>query len=68
MENWVVNRVQDSMIIPDVQESLFPLLQNFINYHRNGELTNPDDVAQKLLPFCLGELGQNGDRLDVRNL
>ena len=54
--------------IRDADESSFPLLQNFIDYHRNGELTNPDDVAQKLLPYCLGELGQNGDRLDVRNL
>ena len=68
MENWAVNRVQDSTIILDVYESSFSLLQNFIDYHRNGELTNPDDVAQKLLPYCLGELGQNGDRLDVRNL
>ena len=54
--------------IRNADKSSFPLLQNFIDYHKNGELTNPDDVAQKLLPFILGELGQNGDILDVRNL
>ena len=54
--------------IRDADESDFPLLPNFIDYYRNGELSNPDDVAEKLLPFCLGESGENGDRLDVRNL
>ena len=54
--------------IRNADKSSFPLLQNFIDYHKNGELTNPDDVAQKLLPFILGKLGQNGDILDVRNL
>tara|TARA_B100000282_G_scaffold220370_1_gene163638 strand:- start:290 stop:1054 length:765 start_codon:yes stop_codon:yes gene_type:complete len=54
--------------IRNADKSSFPLLQNFIDYHKNGELTNPDDVAQKLLPFIIGELGQNGDILDVRNL
>lgn len=54
--------------IRNADKSSFPLLQNFIDYHKNGELTNPDDVAQKLLPFIVGELGQNGDILDVRNL
>ncbi len=54
--------------IRQADESSFPLLQNFIEYHKNGELTNPDDVAQKLLPYVTGDLGQNGDILDVRNL
>lgn len=54
--------------IRQADESSFPLLQNFIDYHKNGELTNPDDVAQKLLPYLVGDLGQNGDILDVRNL
>ena len=54
--------------IRQADESSFPLLQNFIDYHKNGELTNPDDVAQKLLPYVTGDLGQNGDILDVRNL
>lgn len=54
--------------IRQADESSFPLLQNFIEYHKNGELTNPDDVAQKLLPYVIGDLGQNGDILDVRNL
>jgi len=46
----------------------FPSLESFIGYYENGDLTNPNDVAEKLLPFCLGEMGGNGDRLDVRNL
>ena len=54
--------------IRQADESSFPLLQNFIDYHNNGELTNPDDVAQKILPYVVGDLGQNGDILDVRNL
>lgn len=54
--------------IRQANESSFPLLQNFIDYHKNGELTHPDDVAQKLLPYILNELGRNGDILDVRNL
>ena len=54
--------------IRGADESSFPLLQNFKDYHANGELSKPDEVAEKLLPYCLGELGTNGDRLDVRNL
>ena len=54
--------------IREADESSFPLLQNFKDYYRNGELSKPDDVAKKLLPYCLGKLGTNGDRLDVRNL
>ena len=46
----------------------FPSLPNFIDYYENGELSNPDDVAEKLLPYCLGNAGENGQRLDVRNL
>ena len=49
-------------------EDDFPLVENFRDYHRNGDLTNPDDVAEKLLPYCLGTSGANGDRLDVRDL
>ena len=54
--------------IRSADESSFPLLQNFKDYYANGELSKPDDVAIKLLPYCLGDLGDNGDRLDVRNL
>ena len=54
--------------IRNAEESSFPLLQNFKDYYNNGELSKPDDVADKLLPYCLGKLGTNGDRLDVRNL
>ena len=54
--------------IREADESSFPFLQNFKDYYRNGELSKPDEVAIKLLPYCLGKLGMNGDRLDVRNL
>ena len=54
--------------IRQADKSSFPLLQNFIDYYENGELTSPDEVAEKLLPYVLGDLGQNGDILDVRNL
>ena len=54
--------------IRSADESSFPLLQNFKDYYVNGELSKPDDLATKLLPYCLGKLGNNGDRLDVRNL
>ena len=54
--------------IRNANQSAFPSLPNFIDYHKNGDLTNPDDVAQKLLPYCLGISGENGQRLDVRNL
>ena len=54
--------------IRNANQSSFPSLPNFIDYHKNGDLTNPDDVAQKLLPYCLGISGENGQRLDVRNL
>ena len=46
----------------------FPSLESFVGYYENGDLTNPDDVAEKLLPFCMGSKGENGNRLDVRNL
>ena len=39
-----------------------------IGYHENGDLVNPKEVAEKLLPFCTGVMGENGHRYDVRNL
>ena len=54
--------------IRNAEETSFPSLSNFIEYYENGELTNSDDVAKTLLPFCLGNAGETGQRLDVRNL
>ena len=54
--------------IRNADEKSFPALSNFIDYYTNGDLTNPVDVAEKLLPYCLGNPGENGSRLDVRNL
>jgi len=47
----------------------FPLHSTFQAYHDNGELTNPDDVAQKLAPLILEHtMEQSGQRFDVRDL
>ena len=54
--------------IRNADEASFPMLSNFIDYYNNGELTNPQEVAMKLVPYCLGTSGENGERLDVRNL
>ena len=54
--------------IRNAEETSFPSLSNFIEYYENGDLTNPDDVAKTLLPFCLSNAGETGQRLDVRNL
>ena len=56
------------MEIRNADELSFPMLSNFIEYYDNGELTNPSEVSKKLLPYCIGKMGVNGDRLDVRNL
>ncbi len=46
----------------------FPLVDNFRSYHSTGELSAPGDVAKQFLPYCIGRLGGNGQRLDVRDL
>ena len=46
----------------------FPLVDNFRGYHADGELSAPVDVAKQFLPYCIGRLGENGQRLDVRDL
>ena len=47
----------------------FPMVDSFAGYHRNGDLTNPDDVARKLNPLIVGHtVEQSGQRFDVREL
>ena len=47
----------------------FPMVDSFAGYHRNGDLTNPDEVAQKLHPLIVGHSAkQSGQRFDVREL
>ena len=54
--------------IRNAKPDQFPQRDNFIGYHENGDLVNPKEVAEKLLPFCIGVMGENGHRYDVRNL
>ena len=47
----------------------FPLVDSFIGYHRDGDLTRPDDVAAKLHSLITGHsMEQSGQRFDVREL
>ena len=47
----------------------FPLVDSFIGYHRDGDLTRPDDVAAKLHSLITAHsIEQSGQRFDVREL
>jgi benzil reductase ((S)-benzoin forming) len=47
----------------------FPLRSTFVDYHANGDLTKPIDVALKLLPLILRHtMEDSGQRFDVRDL
>ena len=47
----------------------FPMVDSFAGYHRNGDLTDPDDVARKLHSLIVGHtVEQSGQRFDVREL
>jgi len=47
----------------------FPLVDSFIGYHQNGDLTNPHDVAAKLhFLITRHSVEQSGQRFDVREL
>ena len=47
----------------------FPLRSTFVDYHVNGDLTQPDDVASQLLPLITEHtMEQSGQRFDVRDL
>jgi benzil reductase ((S)-benzoin forming) len=47
----------------------FPLLDNFVGYHENGQLSQPEDVAVALFGLITAHtLEQSGQRFDVRDL
>ena len=47
----------------------FPLLENFVAYHENGQLSQPEDVAVALFGLITAHtLEQSGQRFDVRDL
>jgi len=47
----------------------FPLRGNFVGYHEDGQLSSPDEVANKLLPLiCEQTMNESGQRFDVRDL
>ena len=47
----------------------FPMVDSFAGYYRNGDLTDPDDVARKLHPLIVDHtVEQSGQRFDVREL
>ena len=54
--------------IRESDEVDFPPLEDFIRYHEEGSLADADDVANIILPYCIAQMGSNGDRLDVRDL
>ncbi|MEL0182467.1 MAG: SDR family NAD(P)-dependent oxidoreductase [Candidatus Poseidoniales archaeon] len=47
----------------------FPLLDNFVGYHENGDLSDADTVAKALYGLITSHTeGQSGQRFDVRDL
>ena len=47
----------------------FPLLDNFVGYHENGQLSQPEDIAVALFGLITAHtLEQSGQRFDVRDL
>ena len=47
----------------------FPLRENFVNYHKDGQLANPDSVAASLFGLITAHtVEQSGQRFDVRDL
>ena len=47
----------------------FPSLSSFVGYYEDGELSDPKDVAKKLLPLITTHsIEQSGQRFDVREL
>ena len=47
----------------------FPLVESFAGYHKDGQLSNPDDVASQLHNLIVNHTPeQSGKRFDVREL
>ena len=55
--------------IRSASEEDFPLRANFVGYHEDGQLSDPEDVAAALFPLMTAHtLEQSGQRFDVRDL
>ena len=63
----IVNTAMQARI-RESNEVDFPPLEDFVRYHEEGSLADADDVANIILPYCIAQMGSNGDRLDVRDL
>ena len=47
----------------------FPAHQNFVDYHRNGDLTDAQSTAKKMIPLITTHsMSQSGERFDIRNI
>jgi len=47
----------------------FPAHQNFVDYHRNGDLTDAQATANKMIPLITTHsMSQSGERFDIRNI
>lgn len=47
----------------------FPLRQNFVGYHEDGQLAQADEVAKKLMSLITEQtMNESGQRFDVRDL
>ena len=47
----------------------FPLKQNFVGYHEDGQLAQADEVAKKLMSLITEQtMNESGQRFDVRDL
>ena len=75
-ENISAISVAPGIVDTDMQRTIrsstagdFPLLDNFVGYHENGQLTQPGDVAEALFGLITAHtLEQSGHRFDVRDL
>lgn len=64
----IVNTGMQTAIRSAARED-FPLLDNFVGYHVNGELSDADTVAKALYGLITAHTeGQSGQRFDVRDL
>ena len=55
--------------IRSAPEDDFPLRANFVGYHEDGQLSDPEDVAAALFPLMTAHsFDQSGQRFDVRDL
>ncbi|GAB1404960.1 MAG: (S)-benzoin forming benzil reductase [Lentimicrobiaceae bacterium] len=47
-------------------EDDFPPLERFIQLHKSGKLSQPDDVAEKIISLTFGSSPASGDIIDLR--